>query len=468
VRSGQPLWIESLARAARTFGHLPERVAGHRALAVLPMLQDNQVSGALLVAFSEERSFQPDERMLLLAIAGQCAVALQRASAFARERAIRERLEVALRAADMGTWDWDLRKNQVAWSPEIERIHGLEPGGFGSGLARYFEHLHPDDRERVRAEIGSALQTGELHTTYRGVWATGEVRWYEAAGTLTRDANGQGVALRGVCRDISLRMRTEELRSRLAEERDRLLAAEHAAREQAEAAIRARDDFVTVVSHDLRNPLASINWHLQMMRRRAARGDVPSAEQLVERLDLIEASITALSAQIEELHDATRLQAGHPLELQLRPTDLVALSRNSARMVQHTSDTHQVRFETTLPELIGNWDRDRLERVLANLLSNAIKYSPAGGNVLVQVRRAENEASVSVTDCGLGIPAVDLPHVFERFRRASNVGGKIAGSGLGLAGARDIVELHGGTIAVASKEGSGSTFEVRLPLHASA
>src|SRR5215470_10318627 len=119
------------------------------------------------------------------------------------------------------------------------------------------------------------------------------------------------------------RKRAEDLRARLADERDRLLAAEHAAREQAEAAIRARDDFVTVVSHDLRNPLAAINWHLQMMHRRAARGDVPSAEQLVERLDLIEASITALSAQIEELHDATRLQAGHPLELQRRPTDLV-------------------------------------------------------------------------------------------------------------------------------------------------
>jgi PAS domain S-box-containing protein len=758
VRTGQPLWIESLARASLAFEYLPERTVGHRALAVLPILQDNQVRGALLLAFTEEQSFQLDERLLLSAFAGQCAVALQRASAFAGERASRERLEVALRAANMGTWDWDLRKNQVAWSPELERIHGLEPGGFGSGLDRYFEHLHPEDRERIRTEIGIALQTGELHITYRGVWASGDVHWYEAVGTLTRDADGQGVALRGVCRDVSSRMRAEQnlreseerfrtladnsaqfawmadstgarfwynrrwyeytgttleqmegwgwtkvhhpdhaervveayrlawasntpwedtfplrgqdglyrwflaravpirdqqgqivrwlgtdtditerrwtealvagerdalqsmargspieevlsglchtveqlaadtgmfasilllhadgahlrhgaapnlpegynraidggaigpsaascgtaafrgeqvvvsdistdplwseyrdlalsyglracwstpiraldgqilgtfgiyynrpraptpehlrlaslvgrtaaviiereraedLRARLADERDRLLAAEHAAREQAEAAVRARDDFVTVVSHDLRNPLAAINWHLQMMRRRAARGEVPTAEQLVERLDLIEASITALSAQIEELHDATRLQAGHPLELQLRPTDLVALARDSARAVQYTSDSHQVRFETVLPELVGNWDRDRLERVLANLLSNAIKYSPTGGDVLVQVTRVRNGAKVRVIDWGLGIPEADLPHVFERFRRASNVGGKIAGSGLGLAGARDIIELHGGTIAVTSKEGCGSTFEVRLPL----
>jgi len=758
ARTGQPLWIESLVGAADTLQYLPKRAAGQRALAVLPILQDSQVNAALLLAFGEERSFQFDERMLLFAVAGQCAVALQRASAFAGERASRERLEVALRAANMGTWDWDLRKNQVAWSPELERIHGLEPGALGSGLDRYFEHLHPGDRERIRTEIGAALQTGELHITYRGVWASGEVHWYEAVGTLTRDADGQGVALRGVCRDVTLRAHVEQslreseerfrtladnsaqfawmadstgarfwynqrwydftgttleqmqgwgwtkvhhpdhvervvqgvkqawasntpwedtfplrgqdglyrwvlaravpirdqqgqivrwlgtdtditerrwtealvvgerdalesmargspiedvlsglchtveqlsadaglfasillmdadgwhlrhgaapslpeaynraidggaigprvascgtaafrgeqvvvsdisidplwsdyrdlalshglwacwstpiraldgqilgtfglyynrpraptpehlrlaslvgrtaaviierkhaedLRARLADERDRLLAAEHAAREQAEAAIRARDDFVTVVSHDLRNPLAAINWHLQMMHRRAARGDVPSAEQLVERLDLIEASITALSAQIEELHDATRLQAGHPLELQRRPTDLVALAHDSARAVQYTTDSHQVRFETALPELVGNWDRDRLERVLANLLSNAIKYSPGGGDVLVQVRRERLDALVCVIDRGLGIPEVDLPHVFERFRRASNVGGKIAGSGLGLAGARDIVELHGGTIAVRSEEGRGSTFEVRLPL----
>jgi PAS domain S-box-containing protein len=391
------------------------------------------------------------------------------------ERASRERLELALRAANMGTWDWDLHTNHVTWSPELETIHGVEPGGFGAGLDRYFEHLHHEDRERIREEVGSSLVSGELHINYRGVWPNGEVHWYEAHGRLTRDAAGQGVSLRGVCMDVSSRTRAEralresEERFRtMAEERDRLLAAEHAAREQAEAAVRARDDFVTVVSHDLRNPLAAINWHLQMMRRRAARGEVPSADQLVERLDLIQASITALSAQIDELHDATRLQAGHLLELRRRPTDLVALARESARAVQYTADTHQVRFETRLPELVGNWDPDRLERVLANLLSNAIKYSPAGGDVLVQIARERDYALVLVIDWGLGIPEADLPHVFERFRRASNVGRKIAGSGLGLAGARDIIELHGGTIVAMSDEGRGSTFEVRLPIDTSA
>jgi signal transduction histidine kinase len=260
-----------------------------------------------------------------------------------------------------------------------------------------------------------------------------------------------------VSTDISERKQIEEARAQLYE-------AEKTARAAAEAAIKARDDFVAVVSHDLRNPLAAVKGQVQLVRRRAARGEALSAEQLVERLDAVQSSIGALSAQIDELHDATQLQAGRHLELRKAPIDLVSLVRDCVVRQQATSESHRLHFECTLSELPGNWDAGRLERVLANLLSNAIKYSPSGGEVVVDVRSDVDWAVVSVTDHGLGIPEADLPHVFERFRRASNVGGLIAGSGLGLAGARDIVEQHGGTISAASEEGRGSTFVVRLPL----
>ena len=193
---------------------------------------------------------------------------------------------------------------------------------------------------------------------------------------------------------------------------------------------------------------------------------MPSPQQLVERLDTIQSSISALSAQIDELHDATLLQAGRPLELQRAPTDLVALARACVERQQPVSDVHQVRLDAAVPDVVGSWDAARLERVLANLLSNAIKYSPAGGEVRVTVGRERNRAVLAVADHGLGIPSADLAYVFERYRRASNVGGRIAGSGLGLAGARDIIQQHGGTISVQSTEGHGSTFVVRLPLEA--
>ena len=118
---------------------------------------------------------------------------------------------------------------------------------------------------------------------------------------------------------------------------------------------------------------------------------------------------------------------------------------------------------------MGRWDRARIERVIANLVSNALKYSPGGDDVEVGVAREDRadgaaEAVVVVRDRGVGIPARDLPHVFEWFRRASNVEGRIQGSGVGLASARMIVEQHGGSIAAESREGEGSTFTVRLPL----
>jgi PAS domain S-box-containing protein len=272
-----------------------------------------------------------------------------------------------------------------------------------------------------------------------------------------RDDAGRIIGVSAIGRDVRERRRLEA-------ERDQLLEAERAARALAEAAIRARDDFVAVVAHDLRNPLTTAKGQIQMVRRRVVRGEVPTAEQLIERLDTIESSIAALSTQIDELHDATRLQAGERLDLRLHATDLVRLSRDAVASHQHASEAHQLRFDTTESELVGTWDAARLERVLANLLSNALKYSPSGGEVRVEVSRDQGWAVLSVADHGLGIPAVDLPHVFERFRRASNVGGQIAGSGLGLAGARDIVEQHGGTITVHSQEGRGSTFVVRLPV----
>lgn len=130
------------------------------------------------------------------------------------------------------------------------------------------------------------------------------------------------------------------------------------------------------------------------------------------------------------------------------------------------SERHTIRLQSEVETLRGFWDGPRLERVLGNLLGNAIKYSPAGGEITVRIAEdagQRKQAVLSVADRGVGIPAADLAHVFERYRRAGNVE-SFAGSGIGLAGAKRIVELHGGTIAVTSTEGQGSTFTVRLPI----
>jgi len=173
---------------------------------------------------------------------------------------------------------------------------------------------------------------------------------------------------------------------------------------------------------------------------------------------------------IDELLDASRLQAGRPLDLNRQRTDLVALARRLVAEQQWGAERHEITLTAATPELIGPWDPARLERVLANLLSNAVKYSPEGSDIQVTLTTVAANgaeppyAEVTVADAGIGIPDTDLPHIFERFHRGSNVAQGIAGSGIGLATAKQIVEQHGGTLSVEGKEGHGATFTMRLPL----
>jgi signal transduction histidine kinase len=204
------------------------------------------------------------------------------------------------------------------------------------------------------------------------------------------------------------------------------------ARARAAAELRTRDELVAVVAHDLKHPLASAMWHLQILRRRLSRDGSVTQEHLAGQLELIEQSIQAMTAQIDELQDATRLQAGRTLDLHLGPTDLVALAHRVVRQFEDPSDRSRFRFETSMPELYGEWDQMRLEPALANLLSNAVKYSPSGSQICIQVARDSRLAVLSVEDHGIGIPPAELPHIFERYRRGSNVAQHRRGSGQGL------------------------------------
>lgn len=239
--------------------------------------------------------------------------------------------------------------------------------------------------------------------------------------------------------------------------------------EKARRDIRARDEFLGAVAHDLRTPLTSIKGNAQMMRHHASRLSPPLDNHLVASLERIERTTTKMAALIDELLDVERIELGQPIELERSPTDLVALARRVVAEQQLTTRRHQIRVETAENALTGRWDRSRLERVLDNLLSNAVKYSPNGGEIVVSITaplaHAEiAEAVLAVRDPGIGIPTRDLPHIFERFYRAANAAGRIVGAGLGLTGVQRIIRLHGGSVSVDSREGAGSTFTVRLPL----
>ena len=255
-------------------------------------------------------------------------------------------------------------------------------------------------------------------------------------------------------------------------ERARLYEAERTARTQAEQALHVREEFLTSISHDLRTPLTSIKGFAQILAGRLTRADIPQRDVVVEGLTGIDTAATKMTALVLQLLDLARLEADQPLELERERTDLVALVRQVVDGQQPRLTHHHMQVQAPVPELVGRWDALRLERVVGNLLSNAIKYSPAGGDITVTIAPEEQEegedgarqwAVLTVRDPGVGIPAHDLPHIFERFHRGANVG-RIAGTGIGLAAVKQIVEQHGGTINVASEEGVGTTVSVRLPL----
>jgi len=234
--------------------------------------------------------------------------------------------------------------------------------------------------------------------------------------------------------------------------------AERAARE----ALAVRDEFFAIATHDLKGPLQSILLSTQLLHRQ-----LPAEAQTAgvkTRLEQILRGAQRMGDLIDHFLAVTR---GGEKPLKREPMDLFALVRAKVRELGPLMATHPVYLHVEGTDFLGKWDEASLERVLDNLLGNAVKYSPRGGSIDVWLSEEspgpEGWVRLRVQDQGMGIPAEDLPHIFERFRRGRNVAPVISGSGVGLASAHRLVELHGGTLTVESEEGRGSTFTVRLP-----
>ena len=227
-----------------------------------------------------------------------------------------------------------------------------------------------------------------------------------------------------------------------------------------------KDEFVGIVAHELRTPLAALKGFADMLLVQTARGHGPAlAEWQQEALEEIELAIGRLVNLTEELLDVTRLQAGRLL-LQRTPTNIVPLAQRVATFMQQTTTRHQVEVRTTHPQLVADVDPGRIEQVLTNLVGNAIKYSPQGGPVIINIWEdtAAQAVEISVQDSGIGIPKQQHAQIFGRFMRAENaVAWGISGTGLGLYLCRELIERHEGHLWFESEEGRGSTFFLTLP-----
>lgn len=234
-----------------------------------------------------------------------------------------------------------------------------------------------------------------------------------------------------------------------------------------QAAEQLKDEFVSLAAHELRTPLAGLLGYASMLRVQTANGHGPDlADWQQEAIVEIESATARLNMLVEDLVDATRIQADR-LALHLVPLDLVVHVRRCLNRLQLTTSQHTLSLDVQDEPVLLAADGLRLEQVLGNLVGNAIKYSPEGGAIEVTVRAdvTTEMAEVHIRDHGIGIPAVDQVRLFQRFARAHNAyNHQIPGSGLGLYVCRALVERHGGQIWFESKEGQGTTFFLTLPL----
>jgi PAS domain S-box-containing protein len=377
------------------------------------------------------------------------------------EQALREsedRLQLAIASTQLGTWDWNLVTGELKWDVGCKTMFGLPPDA-ESSIEIFFEGLHPEDRDRLQNVMQMSLDStsgGVYDTEYRTIGIQDHVeRWIKAKGQAYFDATGKPLRFVGTVLDITAQ-------KQVTAQREQLLQQEQAARETAERANRVKDEFLAVLSHELRSPLNPILGWARLLQN----GKLDPARQ-TEALKTIERNAKLQSQLIEDLLDISRIMQGK-LSFTAAPVNLIFVISAAIETVRLAAEAKQIQILLDLDPAIASvsGDAGRLQQVVWNLLTNAVKFTPSGGQVTVELRQMDQLAQIRVIDTGKGINLQFLPHVFEYFRQEDgSTTRKFGGLGLGLAIVRQIVELHGGTVQAESPgEGLGAIFTVTLPL----
>ncbi|MDB5793561.1 MAG: hybrid sensor histidine kinase/response regulator [Massilia sp.] len=351
-----------------------------------------------------------------------------------------ERLRDGMDAAKMVVWDWNLDTGELVYSNNVALVLGFSPQKMGA----VNQHIHPDDRATIAAAHSRALDgAGAYAEVVRFIRPdNGRQVWLDSRGKVQFEQEGRPLRMRGVTVDVTERYQAEfELRE----------------------ANRKKDEFLAMLAHELRNPLAPISTAAEMLRLTASHD--PRTNKASE---VISRQVRHMTALVDDLLDVSRVTRGL-VELDKGLVDIksaVASAVEQARpLIEARRHTLVVRTDAAQASVDG--DRTRLVQVIANLLNNAAKYTPQAGEITltVDVDAGDGLVKISVSDNGIGIDSRLLPQVFELFTQAERTPDRAQGGlGIGLALVKTIVALHNGSVTAASAgPGLGSTFTIALP-----
>ncbi|MEG4503933.1 PAS domain S-box protein [Microcoleus sp. F6_B4] len=425
-----------------------------RALVDVPCLQEGRWVALLLVTSKVVRHWRPDEVWLMQEVVARLWTVILHARAMqdlheseARFRALADNIaQLAWMTDATGSIFWYNQRWFDYTGTTLEEMQGWG----------WQQVHHPEHLDRVVEKFRRCIETGELwEDTFPLRGKDGSYRWFLSRAVPIRDDGGKVLRWCGTNTDITDRKLA-------AAERERLLALEKAAREEAEQANRVKDEFLAVLSHELRTPLNPIVGWTKLLR-----ANVLTPDKQRYALETIERNAKLQTQLIEDLLDVSGILQGK-VSLNIAPVDLAGVIGAAIETVRLAAQVKSIQISTQFAPNLGPvlGDAGRLQQVVWNLLSNAVKFTPAGGNIQVVLDRADTNAQITVTDTGKGIEPDFLPYVFDYFRQAdSTMTRKFGGLGLGLAIVRHLVELHGGTVKSDSPgEGQGATLTVWIPL----
>ena len=363
-------------------------------------------------------------------------------SAYEDLQRTRDWLQEGLQAAQMVAFEWHFDTDRVRYSQNCQQVLGYTDGTPDAG----WSSIHPEDRPRLEEAIATARRTfGQYQVVTRRIRPDNrELIWADTRGRVYADGQGEPAYMRGIIIDVSERVRSEQALTE---------------------ANRRKDEFLAMLAHELRNPLAPIATASEVLARSADK------EKVVRHFsDVIRRQVGHMRHLVDDLLDVSRVTRGL-IELQQDTVDLKSAVNSAVEQARPLIDARQHELSTLFPaedvQVLG--DRTRLVQILVNLLTNASKYTPPGGRVGISLTHEGGRAQVTVSDSGVGIEPELLPHVFELFAQGQRTPDRAQGGlGIGLALVRALVGLHGGEVqADSAGRGQGSRFTVSLPALAS-